>query len=60
MEMFYRYLRELLSTFNVERLEIIKGQLEDDMTRLYDDERLKEKYNAVCKALEQLHEKKTA
>jgi len=60
MEMFYKYLRELVSSYNVDRLLLFRKQLGEDITRIGDDERLTEKYNAVCKAIDQLTEKKSA
>lgn len=60
MEMFYKYLRELVSSYNVDRLLLFRKQLEEDITRIGDDERLTEKYKAVCKAIDQLTEKKSA
>jgi hypothetical protein len=60
MEMFYKYLRELVSSYNVDRLLLFKKQLEEDLTRIGEEERLLEKYNAVCKAIDQLTNKKSA
>jgi len=58
--MFYKYLRELVSSYNVDRLLLFKKQIEEDMIRIGEEERLMEKYNAVCKAIEQISEKKSA
>jgi hypothetical protein len=60
MEMFYKYLRELVSSYNIDRLLLFKKQLEEDIVRIGEEERLIEKYNAVCKAIEQLTKKKSA
>jgi hypothetical protein len=60
MEMFYKFLRELVSSYDVDRLLLFKEQFEQDLKRIGKEERLLEKYNAVCKAVEQLQEKKSA
>jgi hypothetical protein len=60
MEMFYKYLRELITSYNVDRLLLFKEQIEKDLIRIGEEERLMEKYNAVCKAIEQLQGKKSA
>jgi hypothetical protein len=60
MEIFYRQLRELVASYNIERLLFFKRQLEDELARIGDDPRLLEKYNAICKAIEQFQEKKSA
>jgi hypothetical protein len=58
--MFYSLIRELVATYNVDRLIFFKNQMEVDISRFGQEERLMEKYHLVCKAIEQLQNKKSA
>jgi len=59
-EMFYSLIRELVSSNNIDRLIFFKKQIESDISRIGFEERLMGKYNLVCKAIEQLQDKKSA
>jgi hypothetical protein len=59
-QMFYAQIRELIETYNIERLLYFKKQMEADLSRIGEDDRLLEKYHFVCKAIDQLTGKKSA
>jgi hypothetical protein len=60
MEIFYSSVRELVESGNIERLIKFKKQMESDLSRIGNEERLMEKYEFLCKAISLLFEKKTA
>jgi hypothetical protein len=57
MDIFYSSVRELVESGNVETLIRFKKQIESDLSRLGNDERLMEKYEFVCKAIAELYDK---
>lgn len=59
-QMFYVLIRELIETDNIERLMYFKKQMEEDLARIGEEDRLIEKYQLVCKAIDQLTGKKSA
>lgn len=59
-QMFYALIRELIESYNIERLQYFKKQFEADLARIGEDDYLLEKYQFVCKAIEQLNGKKSA
>jgi hypothetical protein len=59
-EMFYSLIRELVTSYNIDRLIFFKNQIESDISRIGHEERLMEKYDLICKAIEQLQKKKSA
>jgi hypothetical protein len=59
-EMFYMLIRELVSSHEIDRLIFFKKLIDSDISRIGQEERLLEKYNLVCKAIEQLQKKKSA
>ena len=59
MEIFYSSVRELVEAGNIERLMQFKKQIESDLTRIGNDERLMEKYEFLCKAISLLYDRKT-
>jgi hypothetical protein len=60
MELFYKSVRELVELGNMDRLMQFKKQIETDLSRLGNDERLMEKYEFLCKAISMLYDKKSA
>ena len=60
MQIFYTLIRELVSEGKTDRLLFFKNQMESDILRFGKDKRLMEKYDLVCKAIEQLQKKKSA
>jgi hypothetical protein len=59
-QMFYALIRELIETYNIERLLYFKKQMESDINRIGQENSIMEKYQLVCKAIEQLSGKKSA
>jgi hypothetical protein len=59
-QIFYAQIRELIESFNIERLNHFKKQIEADLARLGEDDNLLEKYQLVCKAIDQVNGKKSA
>ncbi len=57
---FYALIRELIESYNTDRLLYFKKQIEAELSRLGQEDRLLEKYEMVCKALDQLNNKKSA
>jgi hypothetical protein len=59
-ELFYTLVRELVSSENIDRLILFQKQIDSDISRIGQEERLMEKYNLICKAIEQIQKKKSA
>jgi hypothetical protein len=59
-QMFYAMIRELIETYNLERLLFFKKQIETDLARIGQDDHLTEKYQLICKAIDQVNGKKSA
>jgi hypothetical protein len=59
-QIFYAQIRELIESYNIERLNHFKKQIEADLSRLGEDDNLREKYQLVCKAIDQVNGKKSA
>jgi hypothetical protein len=59
-QMFYALIRELIETYNIERLQYFKKQIETDLARIGEEDHLLEKYQLVCKAINQVNGKKSA
>lgn len=57
-QMFYALIRELIESYNIERLLYFKKQMEADLIRIGEDDRLVEKYQLVCKAIDRINGKK--
>jgi hypothetical protein len=56
-QMFYALIRELIETYNIERLQYFKKQIETDLARIGEEDHLLEKYQLVCKAIDQVNGK---
>jgi hypothetical protein len=59
-EIFYSSIREIIESGNIERLMRFKKQIESDLSRIGNDERLMEKYEFLCKAISMLYDKNMA
>jgi len=59
-QMFYALIRELIESYNTERLQYFKKQFETDLARIGEDDHLLEKYQLVCKAIDKVNGKRSA
>jgi hypothetical protein len=57
---FYALIRELIESYNIDRLLQFKKQIETELSRFGEEDSLMEKYEMICKALDQLNGKKSA